>query len=525
MAWNTATASNYRDVLTKLVQAATSKYISAVAINSGGSSYTAGDILTITHAGATIDAKIEVLTVSSGVITSAVIRSAGAFSNRVATVAVNAGGTGYAAGDIVALDEAEGVWTQRAKITVSTVSAGVVTAVAVLEGGAYSTAPSLTGVATEGVGPAAFAGNDDLTVDVTMSGLIGSSGISASGGTGSGATFDLTLTDVGMTALRDRHDYSYNSVTDEKEVVLEGTNTGSDKPYLGFRSFSEPDGVSTRYHVLLTMMTSHNAGLSFDSQSNILQSTPHATAQVSIPCLNSSMSMWISATERRISGCVKTVGGSTTAYQTFFTGLLNPFGTVTENPWPAIVAASCPSMDYAPDDATGGHISGITEAYWISGVTAPIRMFQTSTMTWVSIRNFNGSTQSFTRVVYPVGEPTAIVDTTDPNMIVDEGPVIFTNGIVDPSAGTATQTLKPAPDSGGDKFALIPATVIRTPSGDLANTDIHGEMDGVFFVSATKADGSTIASEDTITENGVRYRVFANGPRTNRYSYLAMLEA
>lgn len=80
--------------------------------------------------------------------------------NVVATVAVNAGGTGYTVNDVVTLDN--GTKTRAATIRVTAESAGVVTAVELVDpGDRYTVDPTLTGESTTG-------GNNDLTVDVTM---------------------------------------------------------------------------------------------------------------------------------------------------------------------------------------------------------------------------------------------------------------------------------------------------------------------------------------------------------------------
>lgn len=77
----------------------------------------------------------------------------------IATVAVNAGGSGYAVGDILTMTQEGAV---GAKLVVSAVNAGVVTGVVVVEGGQeYSVATGLPTTKITG------AGNNDCTIDIS----------------------------------------------------------------------------------------------------------------------------------------------------------------------------------------------------------------------------------------------------------------------------------------------------------------------------------------------------------------------
>ena len=75
-----------------------------------------------------------------------------------------------------------------------------------------------------------------------------------------------------------------------------------------------------------------------------------------------------------------------------------------------------------------------------------------------------------------------------------------------------------------DEIALVPCVILSTPT--LADNDtetmIRGELPGVYWTPATKSDGSSVASEDTIDVGGVRHYIFQNAHRTERYSYFAL---
>ena len=90
-------------------------------------------------------------------------------NDQVLTLAVNAGGTGYVVGEIfdivggTALAVNGATFNATGRVTAE--SGGVVSAIEILSSGAYSADPTLTGAATTN---ASLAGNDDLTVDITM---------------------------------------------------------------------------------------------------------------------------------------------------------------------------------------------------------------------------------------------------------------------------------------------------------------------------------------------------------------------
>lgn len=532
MAWQKTTVTTYRDVLNRLVQMATSKNVTAVAINNAGTGYVAGEILTVPHAGAIMAATVEVLTVGGGgAITSVKLRDYGAYSNRLATVAVNAGGTGYPASTTIFLAISGGTFTQAGKVSATTNGSGVVTAVSIFEGGgAYTSAPAGTGAATSIVGPSTATTGSGCTINTTMTGLVGTSGVATTASAaGTGATLNLTLTDGGWSAVRDLNNYSFNSVNDEKEVFLQGTVSSGDEPYCGYRTYTATVGINTRYGIVLVGATSHNIGIAFGSQSGIgpTTGTPNQTSGSYVLLLNSSMDVWLATTPRKISGVVKTQGSSVLAYQSFYTGHLNPFGTATENPFPMFIAGSSAIHDTAPDAASNA-VTGLTEALSPSSSTGPLSYFRSSDLTWQEVKNSENGTTSSVNTIYPIGQIQNVTTsgTGEGNIIVNSTISEWWNGIALNSGAVATKRLLPSPMTGGDLFLLVPATLIRTPdaSSNLVGDDVHGELDGVYWLSATKSDGTTITVEDTLTQSGVRYRVFACAHRRERYSFFALAE-
>ena len=527
MAWHTGTSTGYRDLLTKAAGFATSQHVSAVALNAAGTGYIAGEILTVPHAGALLVASIEVLTVGgSGEVLTFKLRNMGAYSNRVATVAANAGGSGYVVGDVLEIQG--GTETEKAKALVATLSGSAVATVTLFEtGGAYSVAPGLTGAATIGVGPAAFAGDDAATIDITMTALVGTTAVATAGGSGTLATFDLTLTATGWDSLQNSNGYTFNSQSDEKEVALEGTVAGGLSPISLFRTYTEVDGIETRHGIAGAMCNAFNPAVSFDSQSGRFHVITPVTSSGSYLCVfDVSMTFWFQMEDRYIHIWAKCVGGSITSYNNLFTDALNPAGTQTENPVPFYVQGSSAGHDTNPDDG-GFEQTGPSELIEPSGKTGPAFFWRITDQTSQVVKNSDHGTVSKVHVMYPIGEPNKVTGGSDPNNIAMNGAFTLFNGIALNTGGTATKKLIPTKDSGDDIPLLFPLVLVRSPttSNDV-NTDLQGEVADVYWISGTKEDGSVVSSEDTTVDAaGQRYILLPNAHRSERYSFVAVKEA
>ena len=531
MAWQSGTVTGYHGLLNTVVQFATSKHVSAVAINNDGSGYTAGDLLTITHAGATQNCTIEVLTVDgTGQILTVAIRSNGAFSNRIASATVSAAGSNYAVGDVLQVQG--GTSTCKGKMQVATLSGSGVATVTVFEGGgAYSVAPTSPATTTK-VGPAAGTGSG-CTLTLTMSGLIGTTGIAATGGTGSAATFDLTLTDTGWSVLHDRNDYSVNSVTNEKEVVLQGTVAAGDSPIVGIRSYTQTTGLNTYYGWILCGMDDFNPSLGFAGQLNQGPVVAPGNNGCFLLQFNANENYWLSVTGRRILGVRKAQGATTLTYQSFHLGLLNPFGTTTESPYPMYLSASTGVANRAPD-AGNLQVSGLSELMVdiVSTLDQANSWFRhPGTGVWTKVVNLAGvvgvATTRSDHVLFPVGYVRGVstseddyITTTDTETMLN----VNNNTVIREEADTATRSLYPTLTT--NETMLFPLTLISSP--DATNTSevtLRGEIDGGYWISIVKSDGSLMTAEDTLTVGSTRYRIFRNAHRSERYSFYAIKEA
>jgi len=537
MTWQNETTSAtgaYRDFLVSIVAIATSNHVSAAVVNAGGSGYVVGDLLTISHAGAYHDCVLEVLTLSGSAVATVAVRKGGALSNRLASAVVNAGGSGYAVGDVLQVQG--GTYTERVKVRVATLSGSAVATVTVFEtGGAYSTAPGLTGAATVGIGPAGFAGNNAATLDLTMTGLIGTTGIAATGGTGTGATFDITLTDTGWTEQRNLNNRTENSVMDEKEVVLLGTVSGADAPYVGLTTYTQTSGLETRFGVALHGMTAFNplmTGLATQPGIGPNGGVIGSSAGAHVPVHEAAREWWLSITPRKIAGAIRTTS-TTVCYSTFYLGLGSQFGTSTTNPYPMVVAGSSNTANQVPDSANN---TGLSECFRAtSGGSGPVYFRRKSDGAWRTVQNGSNAAapaQLDDDVMWPICSLQVVNTASVPEQQhALDGPVILTDGVFGSNVrANASNRIFPAPDTGDDVFVLWPLTILAT-AGSTANdqnTEIVCELDNVSWFGGTKSDGTTVAPEDFLDFGGVRYHIFPNGTQgvsAKPYQFMVMAEA
>lgn len=187
-------ATDYLDLLDKLIEFITSKSVTTVAPNNHGTGYAIGDTLSVSGGTSTIVAQMTIIEIGA------------------VSATVSAGGTGYSVNDKLLVSG--GTNSAPAQFNVDSVSSGVVTAVSLDSGeeGSFSVTPSNPAATTGG-------GGSGCTLTVTY-GAIGENGLritqsgaytgtnptspnSVTGGSGSSATVDLTLnTSNGWTVNR-----------------------------------------------------------------------------------------------------------------------------------------------------------------------------------------------------------------------------------------------------------------------------------------------------------------------------------
>ena len=531
-------ATGYHDFVTKLVAFLTSQHVATVTPLGTGSGYVVGDVLTLTHAGAYLVARFEVTSIGgSGEVTGLRIVSSGAFANRAASAVVSVGGSGYAVGDV--LEVQGGTNRERAKFQVATLSGSQVATVTLFEtGGAYSATPS-NPAATVGIGPAAFAGDNACTLTVTYTGLVGTTGLSVSGGTGTGETVDVTLAETGWTVDgRNTNRRSHNGVTNEKEVVLKADATGrTNKPYVGISTLTRTSGVDTRYAVAFHGMIAHNTGLALESQVSILGNPgtwsdgnpyllfPQNAAQEA--------NFWIRATDRCFGGVTNINPGAANTddgiYMHFVAGYGDTLATETEDPYPMIVGASSRQSNVDPAVGTQ-QITGISELVAPSGLGPGFWFWRSEDASWVNLRNSDNLNvnDDESNVVGPVAKLFEMTGTANVDRVAIYGPLAFYTGIGSTGRASPTRRLRPVPGTTPQHFP-IPLTVLSRPGGANLNQTLDSarmQVPGFFWVYNTDGSGATIAnfSEDYVTIGADRYRVFHTHTNRQLYHFIAVHE-
>lgn len=537
MTFNSGTATDYIDLLDQLIEVVTGRHMATAAVNAGGTGHAVGDVITITNTGGTFTetAKIEVVTVSGGVITAIRVYRGGVYTvdpttttgnaqsattgsginatfditfddtgwtqltrEQVAVSAtVGAAGTGYTNGSTDVLTLIGGVLATggTAATFTATVSGGAVTSVALLSAGDYEVVPS----------------NAVLT------------SVSPSGGTG--CTLNVTWADKSGDTM----------------VVLQGDAGSALDPLVGIKTYSsETDETSanTVYNWALFGMTSWSNLLAMHDQANVSDGfagagdgtiTTSATGDGAFVPLKDSdafnIEWWVSATGRRVVLIAKVEGASTTYYAHASFGLYNQFGVTSELPYPAYVSGSSDrkrcwyrdtssiwgGVSEAISRANGPTFAWAPEGAWLSVKSALIATNQTTTPT------YNAETVAPTALVWPIGTPN-VQASVDDRIWTTASSTGFDND--DLTLTTSAIEIYRTPDTGGDLFPLYPVTVVQSDSGSGFHR-VLGEMDGVFWFHD---GGVTISSQDRFTRDSDAYTIFQNGTRVEAWSFIALRE-
>jgi len=406
-------------------------------------------------------------------------------NSNVTTLAVNAGGSGYAVGDTFDINGGTTVNSLNATGTVLTEAAGVVTGVLISSGGAYTVNPG-TGATT-----------------------------TATSGSGTGLTVDTTITSTNWVAERD------TTTSGERELILRG-NDGTTNFYVGIMTYTQVAGANTCKNWTLVGATAFNSGLDFDQQSGISPgAVPGSSEGAYIPLQPSgsfaNIEYSLSINNRRICGVFKTETATVTNYPSFYLGFHSRFGTSTEWPYPLLVAGSTSQYDlyYGLDNRNN---NGITTVIGDSGTTGPM-YYRKVDNTWQSVQNFtfNGVstlTQQNDYVVYPVGVPTINTATADQIVSTSVG-INWTDIVPRTFAGVSNPKFLPTEEA--DTYPLVPATILAT---DDPIQEVVGELEGVWWISGEPS----VSSEDFTDISGVRYRIFQNGANNKVGDFLAIKE-
>ena len=508
------TASDYRNLLLKVDDFITNKHIATAVVNAGGTGYVVGDIITV--AGGTVvnsmPATLEVTAVSGGVITALHINSSGAYS-AAPTISGNAvtGGTG--SGATVDLTIMSPQWVNRIKniatatgpIEVGSVSIGAdgsgytVSDVVTLDAPLVNTAQMTATVST-------ISGSGDvLGISLTTKGdynSFASGNFSTTGGTGTGLSLDPDF------------------IPTRDEYMWEGDGTGGNNVFVGMRSSYSP-GIDQQ-SVQLAGFTSWDTTNNWDNQTGMSPGEDSLSAGKGSYILASSnpFDFWVYATARRIIVVINVAGN----YQSAYLGLLDPFGTDTEIPYPMFI---CGSSDKNKEDIGNSSL-------WVRGPADPtsstslttngpgyVRLGASYNKTWNG--SYSGSSIGSNKHQSLFVYPTATVYTSgllsdDLLSSVSSGNYLWQHTIRSDKDSTPSKRFMPSPDSGGNIYFPIQCVVIQSRQG-IAHRAI-GEINGMFWVSAE--DG--LIAQDKIIVGGVSYRVFQMGANSLSYAHFCVRE-
>lgn len=532
-------ATTNHDLVVNIVAFLTSQHVATVAVNAGGTGWTTGDIATLTHAGAYLDARFEVTAVA-GAITALRIIASGAFSNRLASAVVNAGGTGYAVGNI--LEIGGGTSREKAKVSVATLSGSAVATVTVFEtGGAYSSAPGLTGATTTKIGPAAGTGSG-ATLDLTMTGLVGTTALSVTG-PGSGATVNITLAETGWSVDgRNTNSSTFNSLTNEKQVVLVGDAAGkTNKPYFSMGTGTSTSGINTRYFVALNGMIAHNPAIALSAQPGLSPGVPltFGVDASYILCDENAiqeMDFFLRANDYSLAGVININSGAANTddgqYMHFYAGFGESFATENEDAYPMVIIGSARQQSIDPS-VSSLNITGLSECVGPSASATPAYFYRSEDSSWVNIENSENNNADFNALTFmwPMGRTRDISSpsaTADLNFDNGGGaPELFT-GIGSTGRASPTRRLMPVPGS-SPLHLPFPLTIMSRPGDSAVNQvldTIRCQLSGCFWVYNTTSAAATITnfSEDYLTIGSERYRVFHTHVQRQNYHFIALHE-
>jgi len=508
MAFIFGTSTNYQTFASILRRCAIGTSLQSIsAVAGGGTGYTVGDILTVSGGTSVIAATLEVLTVSSGVITAVRVRNAGLYTSTpsnnasvtggtgsgatftltwgtngwtsrrangcpeaAVSATVGAGGTGYTLNDVLTVSG--GTFSSAATFRATGVSAGVVTAVTLVSHGDYTTTP----------------GNPASTT----------------GGTGSGCTLNVT----------------YGS--GEREIILEGSGSGSDAIIFGYRSFF--DSGSGARNLCVNGFTGFDSLLTYENQPGRSPGLDTQSAGVDLGgayvlLTNSTVTWWISVTPRRVIAVAKTG----TCYSSMYAGFLNPFATSGEWPYPIYICGTTSDRFRLPS-STIISTSGISDPVRQSSGHVGPGLVRTPAGVWTDVFNsINGSPRSASTTgvnVFPGGLLSGVTQLSGDDWYTPTGVLNGTQMI--PQAGDpGTQAIRIIPTENGssDYYPRFPCTLIwssgTTPGG------VYGEVDGVFWFEAN----ATIVAENRLSDGTDRFTAFQAGVRSDNWALWCLKES
>lgn len=404
-----------------------------------------------------------------------------ATSNSVSAATINAGGTGYTVGDILTV--AGGTATVTAQIEVTSVASGVIDGIRIHNAGSYTADPTTTANAV-------------------------------TGGTGSSATIDLTMADLGWTVNANRV-YDGGS---EKEVMVQGEGAGSDEIHVGWRTFSDVGG--DYYNWELHGFTGFSTSFGVEEQVNASPGEFDAGSPgfygAYLSLSQNSFNWWLNITSYRI--IITANVGSVYAHA--YLGWGNRYGTSAEYSYPMMISGS--NCEPQENQTESGKFSSIVDP-WVTAT------FSEGGGTWVYSPDGTWI-QCVNRRAAPPYDDCCVVPTQRPQIASGTPSVeedrfcstqhayyLFNNATTSGTGGTASATMRTTdPD---DDHIMLPCFVVRTTG---TGAQLFFEIDECRW---TFNFGGVQSEDRYIEDDGTAWRIFSNGNRTDSYAYMAIKEA
>lgn len=517
----TSTSTDYRDLLNDISTFITNDQVATVAINAGGTGYSVNDIITLSGGTSITPATFLVTAVSGGAITALEVHNAGSYSvNTGSTNIATTGGNADATVDVTY----QTPWTLDRKL----VQLGAVNATIVSGGTGHAVNDTLTGVSGTGT-------KYTLNVDTVSSGVITSVSIVTAGeytvaptnpdtttssGAGTGATFTITM----------------DGEVGEDQYLFTGIGSGSDTVRVGIRTYKNSGASSHGWE--LAGMTGRNNLTTWVGQPDISPGR-HDAATSSIeggafvPLADTTITYWVNMTGRRIILCAKI----STTYSSMYLGFIDPTGTLSELSYPLLVGGCVNAPDTRFSTIRQGFASicfPVGKGHQLSVVdpgdlkNGPL-MLRTAAGNWETFCNSHEQTNSTSattiyqfRVVVPPGTqgPNASLPAENDSWI-STATLEWNDMSRNATTVTTTDTeMRQTPDSGGDQIPLfVQSLTQRGSSGINIGEQIYGELSGVKWAPIY---GTSAVAEDTVTVGNIVHILFQSGLKTEAYHFWAM---
>jgi len=544
------TVADFRALITAIEAIAEARHMSFATITSGGVNYVVGDLVSPATGSTSRPALVEVVAIGGGgAATEIRIRNNGAYVADP-TNGTTTGGSG--SGLILGITMRDTGWSvlRRPRMLASTEATG-------LQGTGYQVGDilTLTGGVVGSLGRAATVQVDSLG---TGGGVMETSVVDAgyyevqpvpaftnswrtSGGSGTGAHVRAIWT---------------NRNNEDGTWVFQGPPLGTDPTLMAGTPPPVPPGApipplptlpgralgAIRTYVqgpvsgfALAGMIHHDDGEDVATLSNdwspAFRGDTIDTSGSFVPLTDGTggtnpIQFWLSISERRIFCVAKCSDATTTRYLSFHLGLLDPYGTNNQQPYPFYVFGSCPRPDTEWDapktGITARSITGPTVCYGVVSRNGPGWIFNRTQNIWQDVKNGlvdeirADVAEQQDRVVIPFGRPDLplVESNVTASTLFSISQMRSIDSLTSPPIRPIIGTLEI-----GELSPHRPMFPVSIAIGG-SSPELRGEMRSIFWAPFDNSANP----EDHIIADGVRINLFPNGSTDNRTHHFFGME-